>query len=54
VSFLKIKHQPTTADHPQAKGMVERLHRFQKDTLCVWGTTSPGATELPWVLLGFW
>ncbi len=35
---LGIQHQPTTAFHPQANGMVERCHRGLKDAL----TGSPG------------
>ncbi len=31
--LLQIKHRPTTAYHPQASGMVERLHRRLKDAL---------------------
>jgi hypothetical protein len=50
--LFQIKHQPTTACHPQAKKMVERLHRCLKDALRAQGTTSTWATELPWVLLG--
>jgi transposase InsO family protein len=30
---LGIQHQPTTAFHPQANGMVERCHRRLKDAL---------------------
>ena len=30
---VKAKHIKTTAFHPQANGMVERLHRQLKDTL---------------------
>ncbi len=29
--LLQIKHRPTTAYHPQANGMVERLHRRLKE-----------------------
>ncbi len=46
------RHQPTTAYHPQAKSMVERLHCLLKDTLRAHGATSTWAAELPWVLLG--
>ncbi len=31
--LLQIKHRPSTAYHPQANGMVERLHRRLKDAL---------------------
>jgi transposase InsO family protein len=50
--LLQIKHQPTTAYHPQANGMVERLHRRLKDALRARGATATWAAELPWVLLG--
>jgi transposase InsO family protein len=36
--LLQIKHRPTTAFHPQANGMVERLHRRLKLAL----PTPPG------------
>ncbi len=49
--LLQIKHQPTTAYHPQANGMVERLHRRLKDALRACGATATWAAELPWVLL---
>jgi transposase InsO family protein len=50
--LLQIKHQPTIAYHPQANGMVERLHRRLKDALRAHGATATWAAELPWVLLG--
>jgi transposase InsO family protein len=50
--LLQIKRQPTTAYHPQANGMVERLHRRLKDALRARGATATWAAELPWVLLG--
>jgi transposase InsO family protein len=50
--LLQIKHQPTTAYHPQANGMEERLHRRLKDALCAHGATSTWSAELPLVLLG--
>jgi transposase InsO family protein len=50
--LLQIKHQPTTAYHSQANGMVERLHRRLKDALRARGATATWAAELPWVLLG--
>jgi hypothetical protein len=50
--LLQIQHQPTTAYHPQANRMVERLHRRLKDALRARGATTTWAAELPWVLLG--
>jgi len=50
--FLQIKHRPTTAYHPQANGMVERLHRRLKDALRARGANATWAAELHWVLLG--
>ncbi len=44
--LLQIKHQPTTAYHPQANGMVERLHRRLKDALRARGATATWAAEL--------
>jgi transposase InsO family protein len=49
--LLQIKHQPTTAYHPQANGMVEKLPRRLKDALRARGATATWV-ELPWVLLG--
>jgi hypothetical protein len=50
--LLQIRHQPTTAYHPQANGMVERLHCHLKNALLACGATTTWAAELPWVLLG--
>ncbi len=50
--LLQIKHRPTTAYHPQANGMVERLHRRLKDTLRTRGANASWTAELPWALLG--
>ncbi|MFN9898035.1 MAG: hypothetical protein ACK55Z_04395, partial [bacterium] len=50
--LLQIKHQPTTAYHPQANGMVERLHRRLKDALRTRGANASWAAEIPWVLMG--
>jgi transposase InsO family protein len=52
--LLQTKHQPTTAYHPQANRMVERLQRRRKYTLRACGATSTWAAKLPWVLLGLW
>lgn len=50
--LLGIEHHTTTAYHPQANGMVERLHRQLKASLKA-RTTSPNwFAELPMVLLG--
>lgn len=43
----------TTAYHPQANGMVERLHRQLKSAIKARGNTMHWSTELPLVLLGF-
>jgi hypothetical protein len=48
--LLQIRHQPTTANHPQANRKVERLHRRLKDALRARGTTATWAAELPWAL----
>ncbi len=42
----------TTAYHPQANGLVERLHRHLKAALTARLTTPTWTQELPWVLLG--
>jgi hypothetical protein len=52
LSFVADQAQLTTAYHPQANGMVERLHRRLKDALPAHGATTTWAAELPWVLLG--
>ena len=50
--MLGIKQQHNTAYHPQANGMVERLHRQLKDSLKA-RTTSPHWMEhLPFTLPG--
>jgi hypothetical protein len=49
---LGIKHMLTTAYHPQSNGMVERVHRQLKDTLCARGAGPAWHSHLPWVLLG--
>ena len=47
-----VQHITTTAFHPQANGMVERLHRHMKDILCARGGAGAWADHLPWVMLG--
>ena len=49
---LGIKATTTTAYHPQANGMVERLHRQLKDSLKARATHPRWMDELPFVLLG--
>ena len=48
-----LQHITTTAFHPQANGMVERLHRQMKDVLCARGWAAAWADHLPRVMLGF-
>ena len=47
-----VQHNPTTAFHPQANGMVERLHRQMKDALRARGGSAAWADHLPGVMLG--
>ena len=42
----------TSAFHPQANGMAERLHRQIKDALRARGALARWSQHLPWVLLG--
>ncbi len=49
---LGIQHQPTTAFHPQANGMVERCHRRLKDTLRARLAGPDWPLHLLWVLMG--
>ena len=51
-SLLKIKHNTTTAFHPQSNGMIERFHRRLKDSLPARLASSDWYEHLPWVLLG--
>lgn len=50
--LLGIVHHTTTAYHPQANGMVERLHRQLKAALKARTSGSNWMAELPIVLLG--
>ena len=47
-----MQHITTTAYHPQANGMVERIHRTLKAALCARGGGAAWKDHLPWVLLG--
>jgi transposase InsO family protein len=38
--LLGVRHAMTTAYHSQANGMVERVHRQLKDSLCAWGAST--------------
>jgi hypothetical protein len=49
---LGIKHQMSTAFHPQSNGMVERVHWRLKDALKAKLAGSNWPAHLPWVLLG--
>jgi len=49
---LGIRHNMTTAYHPQANGLVERFHRQLKDALRSRSASVDWALHLPWVLLG--
>jgi hypothetical protein len=49
---LGIQHQPTTAFHPQANGMVERCHRRLNDALRARLAGPDWPLHLPWVLMG--
>jgi hypothetical protein len=49
---LGTRHILTTAYHPQANGMVERVHRQIKDALRARGAGAAWHSYLPWILLG--
>ncbi len=51
-SLLSIKHNQTTAYHPQSNGLVERFHRRLKDALRARAAGADWFGHLPWVLLG--
>ena len=50
--FLGIRLSATTAYHPQANGLVERMHRRLKEALKARLTGPNWLDQLPWVLLG--
>ena len=50
--FLGIRLSATTAYHPQANGLVERMHRRLKEALKARLTSPNWYDQLPWVLLG--
>jgi transposase InsO family protein len=49
---LGFKHVMTSSYHPQANGMVERLHRQIKEALKARGCGTAWAEHIPWVMLG--
>ena len=49
---LGVKVHHTSAYHPQANGMIERIHRTLKTALKARLTGPNWVEELPWVLLG--
>ena len=49
--LLNIRHAVTTAYHPEANGMAERMHCRLKDALRARCATDMWAAHLPWVLL---
>ncbi|GFO47460.1 Gag Pol polyprotein [Plakobranchus ocellatus] len=51
-NLLSVEANTTTANHPQANGMVERLHRQLNTSLKARTTNSNWFAELPMVLLG--
>ena len=50
--LLGISSLRTTAYHPQANGLVERVHRVIKERLCARGGSTNWMDHLPMVLLG--
>ena len=47
-----VQHITTTAYHPKASCMVERIQRTLKAALCARGGAAAWKDHLPWVLLG--
>jgi transposase InsO family protein len=52
--MINITNYQTTAYHPEANGIVERLHRRLKDELYACAAAATWAEELPWLLLGLY
>jgi hypothetical protein len=50
--LLTITHVQTTAHHPQANGLVERLHLCLKDALRARSAVADWRSHMPWVMLG--
>ncbi len=50
--LLSFTHVQTTAYHPQANGLVERLHRRLKDALRARSAAADWYSHLPWVMMG--
>ena len=50
--MLNTAHPQTTAYHPEANGVVERLHRHLKDALKARAAAANWSEEIHWVLLG--
>jgi hypothetical protein len=51
-SLLNIQHSPTSAYHPQSKGLVERFHRRLKDAFRSRAAAADWHNHLPRVMLG--
>jgi len=49
---IGTRHVTTTAYHPQANGLVERVHRQLKDALRARAAGAEWPLHLPWILLG--
>lgn len=52
MALLGTTHHTTTAYHPAANGLVERLHRQLKAAVTCHADTNNWVESLPWVLLG--
>jgi hypothetical protein len=52
MKLLGIKHQMSTAFHPQSNGLVERAHRRLKEALKAKLAGGDWPSHLPWILLG--
>ena len=50
--MLGVRSQNTTAYHPQANGLVERLHRQLKSSIMARSTSTDWMDQLPMVMLG--